>query len=393
MKKLTAKTYYILASLSAGISIAALIYLAQQHWALKLGLDVGQSLCNLNDRFNCDAVNTSRFSSLGGIPIALWGSVAFVIYWITSSLGYFGKLERMQRHSYYLATSFVAVSALMAVLSFFVLQTYCLFCIATYLGAIGAFVAAKNLNPAGFSRLSQDLIDLAGESKGYLSIYVLIPLASFVIQDMSYGQNLKQLDEAVGIAISDYSRSKVYQFSQAPNHIIGASDADAKMQLVEFADFLCPHCKFASPTLKAFLARHPDVQLRFYHFPLSSACNSAIGGPGADRCRLARVSYCAEKEFGRGAEVTKELFEGQGFYRDANVIAEISKKLGLAQETLAQCEAAAETNAAIFAQAKMGEQAEIRGTPALFVNGRKLNFGIRLPILEGLYQSLKEKAL
>jgi protein-disulfide isomerase len=40
--------------------------------------------------------------------------------------------------------------------------------------------------------------------------------------------------------------------------------------------------------------------------------------------------------------------------------------------------------------AKEGDTAKIQGTPAIFVNGRVLDRGQMIPVLEGAYRSLKK---
>src|SRR5437868_4045723 len=50
------------------------IYLANHHYNLVLGSSEGGSICNINQTFNCDAVNLSSYSEFLKIPIAVWGA-------------------------------------------------------------------------------------------------------------------------------------------------------------------------------------------------------------------------------------------------------------------------------------------------------------------------------
>ena len=68
---------------------------------------------------------------------------------------------------------------------------------------------------------------------------------------------------------------------------------DAKIQLVEFADFECPHCAMVAPPLKALLASNPNVNLRFKHYPISNICNPNVGAEGhANACLAATATDC-----------------------------------------------------------------------------------------------------
>ncbi len=63
------------ALLTVAIAIGLHIYLALHYYQLNFGLLTSESLCNVNELFNCDNVTASRFSALLGMPIALWGAV------------------------------------------------------------------------------------------------------------------------------------------------------------------------------------------------------------------------------------------------------------------------------------------------------------------------------
>lgn len=379
---------YVVSALFSLIAISALYYLASQHWALKLGMGSAESLCNLNATFNCDAVSASRFASFFGIPIALWGALAYLSYLVSLSLGHFLNIERLIRHSFYLSNFFLYMSIIMGAISLLFMSTYCLFCILTYICSVVIFFATKKMNEDGYSMVKEDFSYMLGKGKSYLSIYLLIPILSFIIQDSTHGDSLRKIEEINKYVPQEWAASPAFNFTAEPTFVTGASDAEAKVVIVEFADFLCPHCKFASPTLKSFLKLHKDVQLRFYSFPLSSECNAAIRGPGAHRCDLAKTAFCGEKLAQKGMEVTTELFEGQGKYMSNNVISEISSKFSLNEEQLKNCVNSEEASKAIFAQAAEGQKANIKGTPSVFINGKQLPYGVRIPFMNAVYNEI-----
>ncbi|MCD6345184.1 MAG: thioredoxin domain-containing protein [Anaerolineae bacterium] len=51
--------------------------------------------------------------------------------------------------------------------------------------------------------------------------------------------------------------------------IKGASEADADVTILEYAEFQCPGCSGIAPVLDQFLKDHPHVRLVYRHFPLS----------------------------------------------------------------------------------------------------------------------------
>lgn len=69
------------------------------------------------------------------------------------------------------------------------------------------------------------------------------------------------------------------------------------MTIVEFADYLCPHCKVAATSLHNFIKQHPDVLLIFKPFPLDGKSNAALAehkGNGI-RCLLPKITFCMEQ--------------------------------------------------------------------------------------------------
>ncbi len=82
------------------LSIAAHLYLTIHYYPIKFGLAVGDSMCNLNAKFDCDAVSASSYSDLFGIPMALWGAVFYAVLLLLillSWLEWSDHPERMRR--------------------------------------------------------------------------------------------------------------------------------------------------------------------------------------------------------------------------------------------------------------------------------------------------------
>ena len=63
----------IVALISQLIAIMLHGYLTIEYFTLKLGQSSGESLCNISQRFNCEAVTASPFSSFLSIPLSIWG--------------------------------------------------------------------------------------------------------------------------------------------------------------------------------------------------------------------------------------------------------------------------------------------------------------------------------
>src|SRR6478672_1212912 len=74
--------------------------------------------------------------------------------------------------------------------------------------------------------------------------------------------------------------------------------ATAPVEIVEFSDLQCPHCKAAQPTIDKLLSEEPNVHLVFQNFPLPSHDWAAKGAAYGD-C-VARSSNDAFWKFLQG---------------------------------------------------------------------------------------------
>ena len=137
---------------------------------------------------------------------------------------------------------------------------------------------------------------------------------------------------------------------------------NAKVTIVEFADYLCPHCKIASQTLaEVYNKVKGKVKFVFLDFPLRSE------GPSV---ALAQGGVCAQKQ-NKFWEYHYHVFENQSIAGSQSPV-EFAKKIGLDVGQFQKC---LHSKSAIDAVAKSraeGERIGIQGTPAIYVNGKKI---------------------
>jgi protein-disulfide isomerase len=160
----------------------------------------------------------------------------------------------------------------------------------------------------------------------------------------------------------------------------GADGADgAAFQLVEFVDFECPACRMAYREFKK-LAQKFDGQLQIVlkNYPLDNSCNPSMPRPlHASACFLASVSRCAGEQ-GKFWEVTDYLFELPIVEAEASfeeVRSEAFKAVELFEldeQALRECLGSPRVLAKLHSDIELGNQLGLRGTPSLWLNGKKL---------------------
>ncbi len=392
-----------LALMSSLISVAAHLYLALHYYPLKVGFAASQSLCNLNAKFDCDAVSASVYSDLFGIPLAIWGAVTNAVLFgliLMSWLEWSEHPERLRRWTLVLAGGTALASVVMGVISIAFMHNFCIVCIGLYVLSFATFFAYQGfLREPFWAKVKSDIPHLWSESRGVTISLLVIPVLALLLHQI-FMQNLGmgQIGRVVEETMADWQAAKRHDFVAKPTLVRGATTEAAVLTLVEFADFRCGHCKKASHSLHAFANAHPDVRLEFYSFPLDGACNEKINDTSGISCRLAATVYCAEKS-GKGWEAHDALFRIQD---DVNLLSNIAEvdmllskefsKMGMNWESMQSCLSDNATVDAIRAQAKQGALVNVMGTPTLFANGRLIS-RVLVPVLQEARKKSKAGAL
>lgn len=389
-----ARKKYILPTLIV-IFLALLVslYMARHHYQISFGLQDTKSICNVSEKMDCDAVNTSPYSEILGIPVAMVST--FVLIAELLFLAGFALLDEQERYRplrflFYLSSLQLVASLGMAFISAFVLRIFCPWCSSLYVAAILIFVFSYWSLPPGaaFAMLPEDLASLfkpssEGGARGLLAILALIPLGSWV-GHLMYMSNL-DINRLINESLATWSTAKTYDFDTSAAPKVG----HGPIKIVEFFDFQCGHCRRASHPLHAFVKAHlNDVELSYQNFPLDSQCNPGIPHFGNGRsCELAKASLCANQQ-GKFTEAYFWIFEHQGQF-DNETLTNLKNDLSLDVAKFDQCLGDPNILNEISKQAERGNMAKIAGTPAIFFQGRELPSGFMIPVLEATLKRAK----
>lgn len=144
----------------------------------------------------------------------------------------------------------------------------------------------------------------------------------------------------------------------ARDHIEGPRDAT--LELVEYGDYECPHCKAANPVVKLLLAEF-DTNLRFAyrHFPLIDV--HPLAEPAAEAAEAAG----AQDEFWQMHDL---LFHYSPSLEAANLLA-IAAEVDLDLERFRGELATHRHLPRVRTDIESGTTSGVRGTPTFFVNG------------------------
>lgn len=394
----TRQRMLLIALISTILSILVHAYLTTHYYDLKLGTATGPSVCNVNDYLNCDAVTLSKYATFLGIPMALWGVltnfillifIAFTRWNLTSDQ------DKVGRYAFTISLFTAVVSVVMALISVTQIGNLCLFCMAAYaLSLITLGSIALAIRPR-FAAVRHDVVDTLFTQHWVLGFLAAIPVMAYLLNAMilesrGFGDIAKIAEEKTAY----WQVSPAQSFDETLGLVFQKGTQPPVMTIVEFADYLCPHCKHASQPLHTFTQNHPDVRLIFKPFPLDGTCNSAIQGVGNGmRCQLAYASLCAEKIAQKGWQVHDWIFDRQDQLFSAtfdSISAELCQANGLDCPALLACTQSDDMKVMVKKAAAEGEKAQIQGTPTIFVNSKLLNSGQMIPVLDAAYQKLRK---
>jgi protein-disulfide isomerase len=158
-----------------------------------------------------------------------------------------------------------------------------------------------------------------------------------------------------------YRKTEVHNLdvSEAPMR----GDAGAKITLVEFADYECPHCKRFQPVLRQILDEfHGEVKLYFKHYPLPQHTNA----------RLAAEAATAAQKQGKFWPYEEKLWANQDNLTPAE-LEKYAKESGLDLTKFRADLDSAAVKARVQKDRTEGSAAGISSTPTLFINGREFS--------------------
>lgn len=372
------------AFIALGLAVCVFLYLTFLHFGLKMGTHVGQSVCSINSKFNCEAVALSPYSELLGTPIALWGALFNGLILILLAGYAVSASQSLGRWATTLSLAGVVASVVMGFISITKMSTFCIFCISGYALSLITFFCLWKLSPKLIS--GSDIKELFSSNVKVLVGLVMVPALAFLITDMNVREYKQATRSLLISSIQEWKENPVRDFSEFTGIKFGPDDAKAK--IVEFADYLCPHCAVAAPVLTAFAMSHPGVQLIFYPFPLDSQCNPVVEmSDGGIRCTLAKATLCVEKQGANGWDAYHWAFDHFGDKSILN-ISELSKMLNLNETELQTCIDSVEVAKAISTNGTKAKEFGVQGTPTVFVNGKMLPGGNMFMVLETLYNQL-----
>ncbi len=381
----TGRGWFVIAAAVAGLGIC--LYLYSFHIALLMGEIKRGLLCGADSVLGCNSVAASPYSSILGLPLAAWGAI---FYGTLTFLGAGSLIFRRDcgqafiRWAFFLAVFGLAVDLYLAHTMIFRIRAVCWPCVVTYL--INLAIIISLIEPAlrapeprirllsifpGAEDAQTDELYYRNTVKGFLIGGILltavlgIGVSQFLTRSLT-GNDQQQLAKVT----ENLLQQKPLFFDVKNRPFMGS--ADANLTLVEFSDFLCPYCAKAAKYLKlAGSGNHDKARFVFRHYPLDKSCNRRLSAnihPGA--CMLAEGAACAHEQNQFWA-FHDSAFETRGQI-SPSVVQKIAAGINLDLNTFNGCLDSGRGLKVVAEDIDAAFAAGVKGTPTLFINGRRL---------------------
>jgi protein-disulfide isomerase len=148
--------------------------------------------------------------------------------------------------------------------------------------------------------------------------------------------------------------------------------ADKKFEIVEFADFQCPHCKATQPIIDRLLGDFPQAHFVFENFPLISIHTEAYKAAAYSACVAQQAGNEAFFKFADAVFTNQQQLTPEG--SDA-ALGDAATKIGLDAAKIGSCSYTQAAKSAVDASIKLAQDLNVNETPMLFVNGRQIPVG------------------
>ena len=191
-------------------------------------------------------------------------------------------------------------------------------------------------------------------------------LANFCVDKIARGLSKRQIVKALTKELKRLTSRQKFTTEGRP--IFG--DKAGTVEVVEFYDYQCPHCRMVAEKVKKLLAKKKGVKLVHKQYPLKFH-------KGA---RPAAVAALAAMDQGKFETLHDAFFADQDKLDDAH-IAGLLAKHGVDMAKFEKARAGAER--ILKEDMEEGDNAGLEGTPTFYVNGLMVEF-------EGLEQAIDE---
>jgi uncharacterized membrane protein/protein-disulfide isomerase len=377
MSKTASRLALAFALIGLGASVAA----AYTHYHLLYDPSY-RSFCDVSETISCTQVYLSRFSTVRGIPVALFGAMAFVaaaLLSISGSIAPPAVRENVPGYLFVLSTLSLAVILYLGYASFVLLKAVCLLCLTTYAAVIGLFLvsgAATNFPMTTLPRrASRDVRVFAGSPLAIIVAVLFFAGAASTLAWFPREGVAAPGEQASAAPVPTQDQRSEFErwYASQPRVPLVVSADGAKVLVVKFNDFQCPACGQSylqyKPVFAKYEAEHPGaVKLVLKDYPLNRDCNDAMGQTIHPAACDAAVAVRLSQAHNKTDAMEEWLYTHQPAMTPPSV-RQAAHDVGQITDFDARYQSMLSL---VKGDVALGRQLGIKSTPTFFINGVKV---------------------
>ena len=376
---------------AAGLALAVVLT-HNYHLHLLAGQVSG---CSISEYVDCDRVSASPFAAVAGVPIAALAITAYGALGVLLALPLLPPFRRLARFNLDIATALAAATTLVAlalrVVATLVIRALCIYCALLQVVTIALFLVLvwqrrqQRVRPGGGRQL-RGVGQGVGSAVLALAVgAVLAGITTLGFESSAMAVADRAASAAAMAAVSPYLSRDAFSFDTTDSP--GVGPADAPVQILVFGDYNCSFCRRFDPEALQLAEDFPgDVRVVFKFFPLDATCNRFMGQRVNSSCLAAAAAYAAH-QLGHFLDYHLLLFEHFQNHAPQRLVANAEAAGITDQEAFIAAIQSEETLRVIQRDIEEGAHGGVQGTPAVFVNGRRLETD-RVPAGATRYQVL-----
>lgn len=413
-------TWRVLAAIVLCLANAALSgVLLLQHHGQAAGLAAVNQLCGPAADSGCAEVARSRWSEVGGVPLAAVGLAFFAAVALLLLLGTMaGREARTAAAAVALLALVLAVAVDVVLLGIqaVAIRAFCRLCLLTYglnaLAVVALLPTRRDGSVVGEAVSRRDgRLAFGAWAVAALAVVLGVAMTEWALsraqaagaagilgapppvaaggeadsyreQARAASEQARQLQEILDDPekLERYFADKAArEFDQAPVHALDLAGVafkgppQAPVKVVEYSDFLCPFCRDVAAGFSNYLPRSGGrVAIYYKNFPLDSECNPAVKRavhPGA--CLLALGGLCAQDQ-GRFWPYHDRVFGAPSSNPQTHDVLRLGIEAGVEAGAFEKCLTSGAARDRLKAEIEEAQRVGVNSTPTLYVNGRRL---------------------
>jgi uncharacterized membrane protein/protein-disulfide isomerase len=362
------------------VGLTAAVSLSVSHY--RLFTDAAyRSFCAISKSINCDTVSQSPYAVFWGVPVAVWGVLAYLSFLLLLliSRSRSAHHQRVWTLLFSLALGFSGYSLALAALSTFVIGSYCILCIALYavnlLLLFFSWMVRRRFSSGPFWHALREDLRYLSPQRPLNALVIVGIVAAFAGVNATYPAYwlFNPAPRAASIATGATSDGRPWIGAERP-----------ALEIIEFADYQCFQCRKMYYHLRDLVAKYPEkIRLVHVHFPMDHEFNAMVKTPfhiGSGKMALLAIYAAAEGKFW---DVHDLLYQWAGNRQDID-LHELAAGAGLPADRLAEALHKAIFREKLAADIRFGIQHAIQATPSYLIDGKVYQGAIPAEAFRGI---------